>query len=183
MQLGHRLSVDIDLFTDAEYGSLDFDATDTYLRNQFKYVDTMDFKAMAFGKSYYIGNSSSSCVKLDLFYTDNYIEPYIECDSIRLATVAEIAAMKLEVIRTGGRKKDFWDLHKILESYDISELLKLHKKRYPYTHYKEEIIEKLGDFSIADDNFDPICLENKYWELIKLDILQIQKKYYNPTRL
>ena len=30
LQLGHRISVDIDLFSDVEYGSLDFEAIDGY---------------------------------------------------------------------------------------------------------------------------------------------------------
>ena len=35
LQLGHRQSVDIDLFTDAEYGSVDFSAIDRYLDKTF----------------------------------------------------------------------------------------------------------------------------------------------------
>ena len=38
---GHRESVDIDLFTDAEYGSIDFDAIDIVLRSTYSYVDTI----------------------------------------------------------------------------------------------------------------------------------------------
>jgi Nucleotidyl transferase AbiEii toxin, Type IV TA system len=37
---GHRMSVDIDLFTDAQYGSIDFDAIDRFLQKHFPYVDT-----------------------------------------------------------------------------------------------------------------------------------------------
>ena len=32
LQLGHRISVDIDLFTDRPYGSLDFDALEEHLK-------------------------------------------------------------------------------------------------------------------------------------------------------
>ena len=35
LQLGHRLSVDIDLFTDAGYGSIDFTAIDNLLEKTF----------------------------------------------------------------------------------------------------------------------------------------------------
>jgi len=64
---GHRMSVDIDLFTDAEYGTLDFEAIDTFLRATYPYVDTTDFAAIGFGKCYYIGDSQEDCIKLDLF--------------------------------------------------------------------------------------------------------------------
>ncbi len=39
LYLGHRLSVDIDLFTDANYGSIDFDAIEEFLRRNFRHVD------------------------------------------------------------------------------------------------------------------------------------------------
>jgi hypothetical protein len=53
-----------------------------------------------------------SCV----FYTDPFIQPPIEIDSIRLASIEEIIAMKMDVIQRGGRKKDFWDLHELLSN-------------------------------------------------------------------
>jgi hypothetical protein len=37
---GHRISTDIDLFTDESYGSIDFDAIDSYLRAVYPYVET-----------------------------------------------------------------------------------------------------------------------------------------------
>ena len=38
LQLGHRKSDDIDLFTDEPYGSVDFGAIDQSLRRKFPYV-------------------------------------------------------------------------------------------------------------------------------------------------
>ena len=67
---GHRESVDIDLFSDALYDSIDFEAIDTFLRKTFSYVDTNENKVMGTGKSYYIGANKDDCVKLDLFYTE-----------------------------------------------------------------------------------------------------------------
>ena len=40
LQKGHRYSIDIDLFTDEEYDSINFDSIDSYLRKNFNYVDT-----------------------------------------------------------------------------------------------------------------------------------------------
>ena len=34
LQIGHRMSVDIDMFTDAAYGSIDFDAIKSYLEKK-----------------------------------------------------------------------------------------------------------------------------------------------------
>ena len=40
LQIGHRESVDIDLFTDAEYGSIKFELLDDFLRQSYAYVNT-----------------------------------------------------------------------------------------------------------------------------------------------
>ncbi|MGL4581891.1 MAG: nucleotidyl transferase AbiEii/AbiGii toxin family protein, partial [Flavobacterium sp.] len=37
LQLGHRLSVDIDLFSDAAYGSIDFKDIDNFIEKTFPY--------------------------------------------------------------------------------------------------------------------------------------------------
>lgn len=37
LQLGHRLSVDIDLFSDVPYGNIDFTAIDKFIENTFPY--------------------------------------------------------------------------------------------------------------------------------------------------
>ena len=90
-----------------------------------------------------------------------------------MATIEEIIAMKLDVVQRGGRKKDFWDLHELFEKYTLSQMLDLHEQRYPYTHDRDLIIQNFTDFSIADDEFNPICFKGKYWEFIKEDIEEI----------
>lgn len=169
---GHRMSVDIDLFTDEEYGSVDFEAIDNFLRATYPYVDTNDFSEIGFGKSYYIGDSQEDCIKLDLFYTDPFIDEMVVTDNIRIATIEEIIAMKLDVVSRKGRKKDFWDIHELKEDYTIEQMFALHEQRYPYTHNKEILIHNFTDFSEADDDFEPDCLRGKHWELIKLDIIE-----------
>jgi hypothetical protein len=174
LHLGHRMSVDIDLFTDYSYGSIDFAAIEKYLKEKVKYVDTgfglPERIPIGMGKSYIIGDNKDSTVKLDVFYTDSFIEPAINKEGIRLATIGEITAMKVDVISSKGRKKDFWDIHELFESFTVSQMLSLHKKRYPYSHNESEILANFIDFANADDDFNPICLREKYWELIKQDI-------------
>lgn len=168
---GHRESIDIDLFSDAPYGSIDFESIYTFLCGAFSYVDKNDYKAVGLGASCYIGNSEDDCVKLDLFYTDKFIQEAILIDGIRMATVEEIIAMKFDVISRGGRKKDFWDLHELKDEYSIEKMLALHKQRYHYNHDEDQIRSNFSNFEIADDDFDPICLKGKHWEIIKLDMI------------
>lgn len=172
LHLGHRMSIDIDLFTDQEYGTVNFEALENYLSNKYSYFDKSNHRLIGMGCSYLLGGSEEDNLKLDIYYTDPFIQaPHIE-EGIRLATVEEIAAMKMDVIQRGGRKKDFWDLHEILESYSISDLITLHEQRYPYSHDRAEILFQLTNFENADSEFDPICLKSKVWELIKYEILQ-----------
>lgn len=172
LQLGHRQSVDIDLFTDSIYDSVDFKAIDDYFRKHYAYVDTFETDIVGMGKCYYIGLTKNDCIKLDLFYTDAYIRPTLLVDGLRLATLEDIVAMKIDVISRGGRKKDFWDIHELVERFSIEEMIHFHEERYPYSHDKQEIISNFTNFNNADIDFDPICLRKKHWEIIKLDLIE-----------
>ena len=176
LQLGHRMSVDIDLFTDAVYDSVDFKAIDKYLRATFPYVDTSDYAIIGMGKPFNVGNSKDDFIKLDLFYTDDFIRPVKLVEGIRMATIEEIIAMKLEVVSHTGRRKDFWDLHELQDDFSLNTMLELHKERYPYNDYEELIRRNFTDFTKADNEFDPICLRGKYWELIKQEIIDWANK-------
>lgn len=173
LQLGHRESVDIDLFTDAEYGSIDFVRLEDILKSNFAHVESLNQKSVGMGKSFFIGNDSKDLVKLDLFYTEKFVFPIIEVDNVRLASLEEIVAMKLEVVGQGGRKKDFWDLHELQNTFSINQMLDFYTKRYPYNFEQDEIISKLTDFENAEFDFTPICYKDKIWEIIKLDFEEI----------
>lgn len=157
------------MFTDSPYGTIDFEAIDNFLQKQFEYVHhTQILPAM--GKSYLIGSEPKNTVKLDVYYTDPFIQPPLVIDGIRLATIDEIVAMKIDVIQRIGRKKDFWDIHEVIEDYTLEDMLLLHKTRYPYTHDVELIKQNIINFDKADNDFGPICLKGKFWELIKYDL-------------
>ncbi len=174
---GHRLSIDIDLFTDAKYGSIDYNAIDKYLRNTFNYVDTSNENIIGFGKSYFVGNDAENIIKLDIFYSNEaFLFPELIIDELRIAEVSEIVAMKTDVVSRGGRKKDFWDLHELMNDYTINEMFELHKQRHPFTHDKAILKENFCSFTNADLDFDPVCLKGKHWELIKLDMIDLVKE-------
>jgi hypothetical protein len=170
LQIGHRMSVDIDMFTDSPSGSLDFLAIEKYLHSSFPFVSTSDHTVAGMGKAYRVGADKMGAIKLDVYYTDPFIRPALVVDGIRMATAEEIIAMKLDIISRSGRKKDFWDLHELMKSYTLAQMLALHKERYPYSHDAKKIKENFSNFSKADDDIDPECLLGKHWEVIKLDM-------------
>jgi len=169
LQLGHRESIDIDLFTDTEYGSLDFNKLEEALLKTFPFVELPTVKDVGMGKSYFIGNNQKDLVKLDLYYTEPFVFPCIIEQNIRFSSLEEVAAMKFEIIGQGGRKKDFWDVHELLETYSLDEMLNFYVKRNPYGYSKEELLIKVIDFSVAEYEFTPNCYNDKDWEIIKLD--------------
>lgn len=177
LQIGHRRSIDIDLFSDGTYGSIDFKSLERFLQRSFPYVDYLSIDNPALGMSFTIGNNREDVVKLDVYYTDPFIQPAHVVDNIRMATVEEIIAMKIDVVQRGGRKKDFWDIHELLDKYPINTMLELHERRYEYGHDEKLILENFTDFTIADDDFDPVCLKGKYWEFIKEDIKETIQHY------
>lgn len=174
LQLGHRVSVDIDLFSDCDYGSIDFEAIESYLIMNFPYIDYFSDIPTGMGKSYLIGVNKDNAVKLDVFYSDKFIQPIYEFEGIRMATIPEILAMKLDVIQRIGRKKDYWDLHELLPLFSLEDMLLLHEQRYPFSHDRKLILENLTNFSLADEEFVPICLRGKYWEFIKEDFDELK---------
>lgn len=176
LQLGHRKSIDIDLFTNVEYGSIDFDGIENILIKTFPYVDTSSDKTVGMGKPYLIGNNENDLVKLDIFYTEPFAFPCISEQNIRFASMKEIAAMKFEVIAQGGRKKDFWDIHELLETFSLNEMIDFYIKRNPYGYSKYELLTEVINFSNAEDDFTPNCNRGKIWEIIKLDLEELIKK-------
>ena len=85
LRYGHRMSDDIDLFTDAEYGSLNFHLLQDILRSEFPYCQGDCGEIVGFGTSYLVGNSKDENVKVDLFYTDPFIRSMDQFSTIRIS--------------------------------------------------------------------------------------------------
>jgi predicted P-loop ATPase len=127
---------------------------------------------VSLGRPYFVGKSEKEAVKLDIYYTDKFLYEPIFINKIRLADSRDIVAMKLETIVQVSRKKDFWDLHELMEHFALSEMVSFYKNRYPFGCHENEIFNAILNISSADDDFDPICKKAKYWELIKYDLIE-----------
>lgn len=104
-------------------------------------------------------------------YTDPFLEPMETIDGIRFANIRDIIAMKMNVVLRGGRKKDFWDLHLLLDEYTLTEMFAIHAARHEWEHDDIALLNQWTNFSIADKDFDPICLLGKNWDDVKFDII------------
>ncbi|MDR2557146.1 MAG: nucleotidyl transferase AbiEii/AbiGii toxin family protein [Bacteroidales bacterium] len=178
LQLGHRISEDIDLFPYVEYGTLDLEAIRNSLKRLFPFTEDVDeINRRQIGYTVYIGKSKEQQIKLDMFYMGPLITPVVEADGIRLASLQDIAAMKLLAIVGSKRKKEFWDIHTLLEKFSLQEIIDFGLSRYPYSFEKEDILnaletpyEDIVDYPVTD-------LRGNYWELIVEDLHDYVKEY------
>jgi len=178
LQLGHRISADIDLFTANTYGSMNPEDIKNALTTTFPYTDRLEsLNERSLGYTVYIGNSLTEKVKLDLFYTDDFIAPIVQQDGLRLASLQDIAAMKMQAIVNSKRKKDFWDIHELLEYFTPEEMIRYGLQRNPYTLTENDILNALYHLEeLTQDNVIE-CLKGKYWELIIEDLRTIVAKF------
>ena len=84
-----------------------------------------------------------------------------------------IAAMKMQAIVNSKRKKDFWDIHELLEHCTLEELIQYGLQRNPYTLTKDDILYALYHSSELTQDNEIVCLKGKYWELIVEDLRAI----------
>src|SRR5665213_2158273 len=68
-------------------------------------------------------------VKVD-FITHPYplIRPQLNKDGIRMFSIEDMIAMKVQAILGRGRKKAFWDIAELLHHYIINDFINFHKE-------------------------------------------------------
>lgn len=174
LQRGHRISIDIDMFTNALYGEMNTEEIKKVLIEMFPYTENLerlDETLMVY--SLYVGNSSNDCVKLDICYDESPVFPLVQIDGIRMVSEKDIAAMKLNAIaQDRQRKKDFWDIHDLLETYSIEDMVSFALKRYPWSLTLNKIIDGFKRIPLLNDYTEIRCLKGKYWEFVSEDLME-----------
>lgn len=136
--MGHRKSVDLDLFC---YGSFNSDIVVESLRtNSFVITGLQTSEVYAGG---YIEGIKVDFVK----EFDNWLKPARQAGKILLADMEDLAPMKLKAVTKRGRKRDFVDLYYLLQHFSVSELLALYKRRTG----QEEIIHVITSMTYFED--------------------------------
>jgi len=123
--IGHRKSVDIDLFCPNDFDSK---TLGQYLADHY----TQDKVAVIKNGIFTFIND----VKVDIL-SHNYpiIDPVQTEEGIRMVSLKEIGAMKLNAMYGNGtRLKDFVDIYALLERYPLKALLDHAAKKYPLLH-------------------------------------------------
>lgn len=121
LQIGHRISEDIDLFTQKPFDSLQIAE---YLRQKYK---AENIKTLKNGVFCFIRD-----VKVDIIcHQYPLVKPLIKEENVRMVSLEDIGAMKLNVITDNGtRLKDFVDMYALLEHLPLREMLFAYEKKY-----------------------------------------------------
>lgn len=170
LQNGTRESFDFDFFVQEEFDT-------KILLNELEKLGNV--------KVTYMSNDTLHCI-LDevqltfLYFTNPLIKDLIKADNynnLYLASIIDIATMKLIAISQRGTKKDFFDLYNICTKYnyslkDIFNFLKVKysKDKLNYFH----ILKSVVYFEDAEDEVLPKTYIEYNWE----DIKSFFKKQY-----
>lgn len=171
LQLGHRQSIDIDLFSDADY---DFNDLAKIVR---KKMPNAEIRKLSFGLTIYVPMPDGKSLKIDLMNTEKFIRNPIIIENIRIAHLEDIAPMKLEAITSRNTKKDFFDISELLKIYQFEDLLNFYTEKYAFNDIKQ-VLENITFFSEdCELEFDPIILNNSDWLTVKFSLIDAFNDY------
>ena len=158
LRIGHRISVDLDFFTaepfDEEVLSRGFMKTPEFVleRNEWRTV---------------LGKISET--KFSIFY---YKYPLIglpeKFEGINIASLADIAAMKIHAIEDRGSKRDFVDVFFLAKHFSLEQMLDFYDQKYKcLEEHLYSIVKALGYFEAAEIQDIPGMLVDVKWDEIK----------------
>lgn len=171
LRLGHRLSIDLDIFSNE-----DFESDDIIPAIKQKYPQFNVYRQTKRSFAGFIDN-----LKIDIvLHQYPYLKDIEMIDDIRFVSIPDVVAMKLNAISKRGAKKDFYDLASLLDLYSINEMLDFFKIKYS----NEEIgfvLHSMYYFDDADKQEDPISLTGQSWESVKFKVKQTIDNFINTS--
>lgn len=160
LQLGHRLSVDLDFFSPTEDISMSIGVLQESLAAFSPQVaDT------AWGNLVLVANG----VRIG-FYSYGYdlLKPLVPLETIRLASITDIALMKMDALLARASRKDFLDLYVICQQIPLRELLDLAPRKYPSLRdYEAQVVRHMVYFERAEQETPVPMLQDVSWETVK----------------
>lgn len=167
LYLGHRKSIDLDLFRKDSFSA---SALSLYLKEKYNFQE--DFQDNNTLKGFI------NDIKID-FITHKYenVKTIHTIEKLRLYSLEDIAAMKLNAIADNGtRLKDFVDIVCLSTKMSLNEMLESYQKKYPNTNamralrgltYHADIMHEPIDLIIGDYNWNKVS--QRIDEMIKND--------------
>lgn len=172
LQIGHRLSVDLDLFSDESFDEV---ALREYLVQNYGFKTEFITKETLKGE---INGVQVDCIA----HKYHWIRPCIEEDAIRLTSIEDLCAMKLNAVSNSGRRvKDFIDIAYLSTRFSLQQMLGFFEEKY-----REDSMLAFKAITYFEDiNFnEPVMLSSKHplsWKAIAKrlqDMNQYQLKVF-----
>lgn len=166
LQLGHRKSVDLDIFGNIALSG-----------EEIRALLSPDHSVQVLKESSNINIYLIDGVKVDFVnYSYDWLDEKKIEDSIILADVKDIAAMKIAAIIGRGTKKDFIDIYFLLRLYSLTDILELYRTKYPDGSLFIAL-KSLTYFDDAETDPMPEMLVPADWDKIKKAVIQAVKTY------
>ena len=160
LQLGHRNSIDIDLFTNNDFEPADIE---NYLKEKFSFRTTLARKGTLLAV---VQNIKTDFIK----HSYPLLLPPITEESITFLSKEDIAAMKLHaIIQSGKRLKDFIDIYFLLMHFSMQQMIEFFIEKYKYSN-PMIAMKAVAYFDEIDESIDPPKL------LKPLPIAEIKKR-------
>ena len=172
LQLGHRVSVDIDLFSDEknDYEKIQEELYEKF-GNKFARGRTIS-NSFSYGIAIYLHD-----VKTDLLdWKAKFIRPVVTVEHLRIASVEDIIPMKFNTFLCSPEfaryeKKDYVDIATLLRAHSLEQMMSLYNEKYPGGLLSSRlIIEGLLLNEMADKKVMPKMLNAETWESTKKQI-------------
>ena len=118
------------------------------------------------------------------YYPNKVLKDFVkveEMPNLKIASILDIAVMKIVAIGGRGAKKDFFDLYNIIQKCDIStdELIDGLKQKCGDNINYVNIIMGLSYFEDAEDEILPNTFVDFNWDNIKKFFIEFQKDVQN----
>ncbi|MGG9962210.1 nucleotidyl transferase AbiEii/AbiGii toxin family protein [Ferruginibacter sp. SUN106] len=157
---GHRISVDLDLFSNKSFENDDIiKALEKKFQSSFVNRSTNP----RFGIFGFIDD-----VKIDIIrHPHPLIRPEQNIEGIRMFSTEDIIAMKVQAILGRGKKKDFWDIAELLQHFSMSDFIQFHKEKYLTQNLLITVPQAITYFLDAEESEDPISLKKQTWESVQ----------------
>lgn len=167
LQLGHRISIDLDFFTDKNF---DVD--------EIRRIIQLEISALGIIS---VSRTGFSCllenVKCEFYnWSVPFIEDVMNHDGLRLDGLKDISAFKLDAIITRKERKDFVDIYFLLEKFPFKDLISFYKTKYPYNDIKV-VMDAVAEIDIADNSEAPSMVINRDWDEVKERIKKCWKDF------
>lgn len=170
MLYGYRKSEDLDLFSPAPFEN---EIIITALEKKYKHQFDNRTSTPRFGVFCFINN-----VKVDLVrHPQPLIRPMVVKDGIKMFSVEDIIAMKVQAVLGRARKKDFWDIAELLNHFTVADFVTIHKEKYSTQNLLITVPQAITFFSDAEESEDPVSLKQQNWDSVKKFISQKVSEY------